>query len=701
MTAPGNEKETISASIIVGITGRESPAGQRTGCPPGHRGNSRRDRSTISGNAKGAADGLAEGADRIAADEAGSRPHWNIVAALPLEPDLYCQDFDTKDSVAAFRAHLAAPRTRVFTLPTLMDENGSSPYDVAELQRNPGASNPARTLHYEQVGLYIANAATILVAVMADNEQLRQDRRHGADRTISRKWLVGRNRRETSCCAAGYCRPRRRSDMVRAGLYWLVDLDALSTEQSSGAAAFTVRDGSREQGGRPGARLGLKSRRRHRPASSIAARWPLPPTRSRPVPRTPRSICATSVPGCPKYRATTPNGRAARHSGFPSCSSWQWRPGRSLSSTSKSSVARPASPSMLPLSPPRSFSISSPAAFSGNRLRRTIAPLPRRCVSRSPGGRQGLDGAAQHRVDNYYLERATGSLGLVRAAVRAMINSALFASAPPGRVPDSESSWIGGQIRFFHERIDQRRFRLILVELGSWSLFLSSLGAAVFLLLVTISDHYFDKFHASRVAPAMFAIAGASVVAFCLVALLQPRLLMSSTNQRKPLLKGLDFPAGALPSSAWCSLPACITCRQSLENRRGMGRDRPHRLRDVRRRRPLCGGEAVLGGGIARVRGRARCIPDGQVGPGRPRGEQSVRRSTGRASQGSHFFFSDARHFWPRTRAGCAAHRERPLEPVYWSGATAAARPDGSASRPGTARALLQRALCRQLPRRE
>ena len=95
----------------------------------------------------------------------------------------------------------------------------------------------------------------------------------------------------------------------------------------------------------------------------------------------------------------------------------------------------------------------------------------------------GLTGP-RFRVDSYYLARAHGSLGLVRQAVRALTNSALFTAAAPTQVPGSEDLWIGGQIEFFSQRIAKRQSELIAAEFVSWFLFLASLGSALFLLLM-------------------------------------------------------------------------------------------------------------------------------------------------------------------------------------------------------------------------
>lgn len=526
------EQETISASIIVGITGKRNLQGKdqavRQAISKIFDELGRRYPTTQ----KVLLTALAEGADRIAAEEAASREHWTTVAVLPLEPDLYCQDFDTKESVAAFYAHLAGPLTRVVILPTLMEENGSAAYEVSALQRRPGASNPARTLHYEQVGLYIANAATVLIAVMPGNEQ--PDRVGGTARIAKYRengWLDEAARNVV--LRSRILPPTAPLDMVRAGQYWLVDLNALSTEQSREAPAYIVRDGSREQSRRAGTGLGLSLAdgidRFNRLAVSISVGEAAPiASDAAQYLRHIRSLVS---------RIQGRNAERTRRAAFGlSClfvmavTAWEFFVEHDHVSGGKAGIAFYvffiAAAILLYLVARRL--LWQPFAEDY----RAVAEALRVQIAWWEAGLEG----AEHRVDNYYLDRALGSLGLVRAAVRAMINSALFASPPPRPVQDSENVWIGGQIRFFCERIDQRRLRLVLVELGSWSLFLSSLGAAAFLLSVTAWDTYFERFRAIGLSPALFAIAGAGGVTFVLLALLRPRLLMSSSNQSKPLL---------------------------------------------------------------------------------------------------------------------------------------------------------------------
>lgn len=132
--------------------------------------------------------GLAYGADLIAAQAALAidSPNWAVAAILPFKAELFEEDFRPEGSedwrrrieehAKAFRDTIALsdaarhpqPRVMVRELPLLAaDGDGAarlsrdSPAYDAELRRN----------HYEQVGQFIADAATILIAVMPADER--------------------------------------------------------------------------------------------------------------------------------------------------------------------------------------------------------------------------------------------------------------------------------------------------------------------------------------------------------------------------------------------------------------------------------------------------------------------------------------------------------------------------------------------------
>lgn len=125
--------------------------------------------------------GAAAGTDLIVAEAAlglradGSsgrvRPNWLVVAALPFEETLFKEDF-TPDQWERYKRVVEDRRTRVLVLPPLRTELGL-PSNTNDLQRHPDASERAgdlRNRHYEQVGLWIADTANVLLAVMPASE---------------------------------------------------------------------------------------------------------------------------------------------------------------------------------------------------------------------------------------------------------------------------------------------------------------------------------------------------------------------------------------------------------------------------------------------------------------------------------------------------------------------------------------------------
>ena len=133
--------------------------------------------------------GAAFGCDLIAAEAALARgPHWAVAAILPFERVLFEEDFRSQSSEPAWQAryaeHRAAfervlgpagkpnPRVLVRELPKLVSDTATGIPTAAELARDAaGHDTPLRRNHYEQVGQFIAEIATIMIVVMAADEQ--------------------------------------------------------------------------------------------------------------------------------------------------------------------------------------------------------------------------------------------------------------------------------------------------------------------------------------------------------------------------------------------------------------------------------------------------------------------------------------------------------------------------------------------------
>jgi len=106
------------------------------------------------------------------------------------------------------------------------------------------------------------------------------------------------------------------------------------------------------------------------------------------------------------------------------------------------------------------------------------------------------------RVDRFYLRGTTGSLGLVRGAIRHMIDAAILLSCPEehraeglvqGKHDSSDSdrnkaarqdiygglTWIEEQIAYFSDRLSKRRTSVSFIDATSWFLLVASLGPEV------------------------------------------------------------------------------------------------------------------------------------------------------------------------------------------------------------------------------
>lgn len=129
---------------------------------------------------------LAEGADWCAARAAArfsatqravAAPPVRIVCPLPLKRGLYQQDFSDAHS-DSFAQLLDACKIDTATGPVTLHPNDLLVFELrplqgaeeAEMTRVGGRSRPHRTLHYEQAGLYIADACHLLIGVMPKEE---------------------------------------------------------------------------------------------------------------------------------------------------------------------------------------------------------------------------------------------------------------------------------------------------------------------------------------------------------------------------------------------------------------------------------------------------------------------------------------------------------------------------------------------------
>jgi hypothetical protein len=142
----------------------------------------------------GMADGVDEIAARLVIDAPDEFRGWSVVGLLPMPEEAFLEDFDPdarwwydaldEQQQKSIRRMPLAVLAKAATDPT--------PYTVAELCRLEGRSNPARTAHYEQLAMVLAERSTVLIAVMPEDET--PDRLGGTAQVVAHRlngWRPG------------------------------------------------------------------------------------------------------------------------------------------------------------------------------------------------------------------------------------------------------------------------------------------------------------------------------------------------------------------------------------------------------------------------------------------------------------------------------------------------------------------------------
>ena len=181
--------------------------------------------------------GAAAGADIIAAEEvlfpkfppsAQPRNNWLVLAILPFKRVMFQQDFEP-DEWSKFERIVADPRTLEWDLPNLRTGEGGRPFQAEDLERGSGTSDfqkDVRRRHYEQVGLWIADHANVLLGVMPTQE--RADKIGGTARIVACR-RGGRPDRIAAevITASEEIAPRRDLHRPHRGYVWLIDPAAM------------------------------------------------------------------------------------------------------------------------------------------------------------------------------------------------------------------------------------------------------------------------------------------------------------------------------------------------------------------------------------------------------------------------------------------------------------------------------------------
>jgi hypothetical protein len=466
---------------------------------------------------------LAAGADTIAAEEAIERS-WTTLAVLPLELDLYAQDFDTTEATT-LRRLVADPRVKTLTLGALNDPRSGMPFSSDVLARAAGKSNPDRTDHYEQVGIFIAERCALLIAIMDADE--RPDRVGGTARIVQYR-LRGA---PDSDAARVIVRSRELSlrselDHPPTGSVWLIDLKTVGEDPNpiravelwrplhqllvrlvTGKAAIDLVLGF----------LGISSVGAAETEIVEKLRW----RRERDLVDHDRMLERTEAfnKSVSEERWQTKiTARGAIPEGGDASSALRWLrhaystvQGRKKEWHSRTVYGLSALFVLAVIALEMHFEFGQPilwylalfaailvvyAAARWALLQQFVEDY--RAISEALRIQlvwwdTGMVGR-EYCVDNYFLAGTSGSLAMVRTGVRQAIVAAQLDRSSPPPVPSAADDWIGGQIRYFDNNIRNRELRLSWSEDAIWFFFMASAGMAAVLFepaarrLVPIGD---------------------------------------------------------------------------------------------------------------------------------------------------------------------------------------------------------------------
>lgn len=438
---------------------------------------------------------LAEGADTIAVEEALVRPNWQVIAPLPLRLDLYLQDF-APPAAERLRGLLKDPRVRMLELDPLIDQTTGKPLEPAVLAREPNSSNDDRSLHYEQVGLFIVQNCALLLAVMAADEQ--PGRVGGTARIVDYR-LHAKPDRDTWQVLdhSTWLRKPILLDETNTGPVWLIDPSTAGIKPADLSDRIKTLLPDRETSEEVNTLLGEAERSEQSSSSRQLLERSLSLLRhidafNQHLPaKTPGQA---TKPGAPEAIALLRGLRAT-------LSRFQMRVNRKV----RSSIFGLAALFVLAI-----FSLELYSAF--NRLpsmrwwllfygvfllgafflyslarRLTWQPIAEdyRAIAEAlrvqiVWWEAGLT-RPEHRVDRFYLRGTRGSLASLRAALRHMIDASALWPCKAKPASNPEQSWIGGQINFFEKRIVDRRISLSNVEAWTWFLVMAAMGPIVIL----------------------------------------------------------------------------------------------------------------------------------------------------------------------------------------------------------------------------
>ena len=425
-----------------------------------------------------------------------------MVAPLPFSEALYLEDFDDPAAAARLRRLLADAKVRALVVDPLRRPDGA-PFSDAELSRANGGGTPARTDHYEQAGLYLAERVAVLIAVMEADEA--PGKVGGAARIV--------HHRLTGDLDADAARVVRQSDVLaeppllvdrHTGPVWVVDLGRLGSDPKAAAAALLV--------------------------------WNPVDAGPSPIGLTPATAASLTladgieafnrgVSGLDEAARKALQSRAGPHTGDAVSELRRLRLGLSLVQAEmvrrvRSSIRQLAALSLTailmfevyvdlsnheyyldldgfawaPLASVAYIVLVLVAVViywnAGRRRWQRVAEDYRAAAEamrvQLVWWQSGLTGR-EDRIESFYQRGARGSVRQLRIFVNHLLDACVLIFGKPALDPDAARAWASGQVQFFDQRITERRRELVVVEGATWFLFAASLAVGLFLPVTLIS----------------------------------------------------------------------------------------------------------------------------------------------------------------------------------------------------------------------
>ena len=431
--------------------------------------------------------GLAAGADTIAAELALERANWLVAAVLPLPLALYGEDFDERGK-AVLDALVAHSKVKMRELQRLADPQTGLPCADDDLRRRDCGGNALRTRHYEQLGLWLAETATVLIAVLPADEQ--PDRLGGTARVVDYR-LTGSPdaaAREVMQASGELCPPPV-LDRARGSPVWRIDLPQPGERPKKTRNPFRVeipestrrrRSFRHDLNACLAVARGIDGLARRTVAAGPAAfAWP--------------TASADPVAGLGAIRRCI--SAIAMHDKAKVVRSVQLLAIlfclAVLAFESRAELAGRSWALMVPYL--LLVTIAIVVDWLVRRRRWQHVAEDYRAVDEVLRVQRAWWSAGlstpQFRADRFYFSGAGGAFTAVRGAARAIVDWVLlchYPVAPPEDWrqvygPDDPASWVAGQIRYFSNRHRERESTLVHVDVSSWLLFFSAQLLALWL----------------------------------------------------------------------------------------------------------------------------------------------------------------------------------------------------------------------------